>query len=635
VSARPAERDGAAPPRPAGAAARFSSVIVFHSPQPGQRPCHFGLSWPQAVHAKTVAERAISARLRAPVDGFAPSVRRARFDGQFVSALHAPLAPAEFVALDTETNGYGGDLCEMTEVGAVLVGGGELHETYDSLVRVERPLSRGIQRFTGITQGMVDGAPPPEEVLPELADLLEGRVMIAHNARFDVGVLRNAFERAGLDWPKPPVLCTVQLARRFAPLARKRGLAPLAGSLGIEVDEVHRALPDALTCARVFCALFPKLCANAVTIGDAIDLLRSRRRARKTEPAERIPPDQRPDLSTLPDDPGVYVFRDERGKPLYVGKSVSLRSRARAHFCAPAGWTERAEIVDYRPTNSELGALVLENRLIKEWRPAGNKALKRTDRYCYLRCRLDIPYPVLEVAGEPAAGHAVNVGPLGSRALASELADQLTSLYRLRHCGRKLKLRPHPSAYGQMGRCVSPCLGDLDPNAYRRQIDLALAHFEEPGAGEALIEEIDRRMQEASAAQLFERAAALLRRKERLAWVLERLDGMLRATHSAPRLVLAQHPVKERFDVFWIVQGRLVDWGPLPGASELADRTDAALSRPAGRSVIPADEIDEIRIVASWVAEHEPPSLTLDPRPSQESVRRFADSLASAPAMSA
>ena len=106
--------------------------------------------------------------------------------------------------------------------------------------------------------------------------------------------------------------------------------------------------------ARVLRAL-SRLCANAATVGDAVDLLRSRRRARKTEPAERIPPDQRPDLSTLPDDPGVYVFRDERGRPLYVGKSVSLRSRARAHFCAPAGWTERAEIVDYRPTNSSWG----------------------------------------------------------------------------------------------------------------------------------------------------------------------------------------------------------------------------------------------------------------------------------------
>jgi DNA polymerase-3 subunit epsilon len=550
-----------------------------------------------------------------------------------MSALDHPLAPAEFVAVDTETNGYGGDLCEMTEVGAVLVGGGELHETYDSLVRVERPLSRGIQRFTGISQGMVDGAPPPEEVLPEIAQLLEGRVLIAHNARFDIGVLRQAFERAGLDWPNPPTLCTVQLARRFAPLARKRALAPLASSLGIEVDEVHRALPDALTCARVFCALFPKLCANAITIGDALDLLRSRRRARKTEAAERIPLDQRPDLSTLPDDPGVYVFRDERGRPLYVGKSVSLRSRARAHFCAPAGWTERAEIVDYRPTNSELGALVLENRLIKEWKPAGNKALKRTDRYCYLRCRLDIPYPVLEVASEPAAGHAVNIGPLGSRALAAELADHLTSLYRLRHCGRTLKLREHPSAYGQMGRCVSPCLGDLDPNAYRRQLDLALAHFERPGAGEALTRVLDERMREAARDERFERAAALLRRRERLAWVLEKLDGVLRATHSAPRLVLAQHPVKERFDAFWVVQGRLVDWGPLPGPSELAERTEAALSRPPRRAAVPADEIDEIRIVAGWVAENEPPALTLDPMPTAASLLRFSGALTSGPAM--
>jgi DNA polymerase III subunit epsilon len=537
--------------------------------------------------------------------------------------LDQPLAGAEFLAVDTETNGLGGDLCELTEVGAVLVGGGELHETFDSLVRTERPLSRGIQRFTGITQGMVDGAPPPEEVLPELAEMLEGRVLVAHSARFDVRVLRQAFERAGLDWPRPPALCTVTLARRSAPLARRRSLAPLADSLGIEVEEVHRALPDALTCARVLCALFPRLCANAPTVGDGVALLRGHRRARKTEPHERIPPDQRPDLSTLPDDPGVYIFRDERGQVLYVGKSVSLRSRARAHFCAPAGWTERAAIVDYRPTNSELGALVLENRLIKEWRPAGNRALKRTERYCYLRCRLDIPYPVLDVAAEPAPGHAVNVGPLGSRQLARELGDQLTSLYRLRQCGRKLRLREHPSAYGQMGRCASPCLGDLDPNAYRRQVDAALAHFEAPGAGEALIAEIDRRMREAAGAQRFERAAALLRRKERLAWVLERLDGVLRATHSAPRLVLARHPVKDRFDAFWIVRGRLVDWGPLPGPTELATRTVAALARPPGRTVIPVDEVDELRIVAGWIAEHEPEALGLEPRPSEADLLRF------------
>jgi DNA polymerase-3 subunit epsilon len=552
------------------------------------------------------------------------SVRAARLHRSFVDLLEQPVAGAEFVALDTETNGLAADLCELTEVGAVLVGGGELHDTFDSLVRTERPLSRGIQRFTGITQAMVDAAPPPREVLEELGELLADRVLVAHSARFDTRVLRQAFERCGLDWPTPPVICTVELARKCAPLARKRALAPLADSLGIEVTEVHRALPDALTCARVFCALFPRICANAFTVADALDLVRTRRRARKTEPAERIPPSERPDLSTLPDDPGVYIFRDGRGRPLYVGKSVSLRSRARAHFCAPAGWTEKAEIVDYRPTNSELGALVLENRLIKQWKPSGNKKLKSTDRYCYLRCRLDIPYPVLEVASEPAPGHAVNVGPLGSRALAGELADQLTSLYRLRHCGRTLRTRDHPSVYGQMGRCVSPCLGDLDPNAYRHQVDLALAHFERPGAGDALLEELDRRMGDAAADRRYERAAALLRRRERLAWVLERLEGVLRATHAEPSLVLAKHPAKERFDVLWLVRGRLVDWGPLPGYSELVERTHAALARPPGRTVVPVDEVDEVRIVASWIADNEPPRLPLDPKPSAPALMRFA-----------
>src|SRR5919112_1169864 len=497
------------------------------------------------------------------------SVRPARLHRSFVDLLDQPVAGAEFLAVDTETNGLTADLCELTEVGAVLVGGGELHETFDSVVRTERPLSRGIQRFTGITQAMVDAAPPPRDVLEDLGELLRGRVMVAHSASFDRRVLRAAFERCGLDWPRPPVLCTVQLARRFAPLSQRRSLAPLADSLGIDVTEVHRALPDALTCARVLCALFPRLCANAPTIGDAVALLRGRRRARKTEVHERIPPDQRPDLSTLPDDPGVYIFRDEHGRPLYVGKSISLRTRARAHFCAPAGWTERAEIVDYRSTNSELGALVLENRLIKEWRPAGNKQLKRSDGYVYIRARLDIAYPVLEVASEPASGRAFNVGPMRGKQAAEELIDQLKSLFGLRHCGRALPRRWHASAYGQMGRCLSPCLGDLDPNLYRRRLEEALAPFSGEGdGGEGLLAWVDEQMQVASEARRYERAAVLLRRRERLEGVIARLSGLLEAAHAHSRLGLARPPPKERWDAFWIVAGRVADWGELPGEAE-------------------------------------------------------------------
>jgi DNA polymerase-3 subunit epsilon len=537
-----------------------------------------------------------------------------------------PLASTELVAVDTETNGRGGDLCELTEVGAVLVGGGQTHDTWESLVRVQRPLSRGIERFTGITQQMVDSAPIPATVLGELAGMLEGRVMVAHNATFDRRVLRQAFERAGLEWPAPPVLCTVSLARRFAPLVRQRRLGLLAEALGIEVEVSHRALPDAMTCARVLCALFGRLCAQARTVGEAVELLGPRRRRPARAAGQRRPPAARPDLSQLPDDPGVYVFRDDCGRPLYVGKSVSLRTRARSHFCAPAGWTERAEIVDYKPTNSELGALVLENRLIKEWHPPGNTALKRTDRWAYIRCRLDIEYPVLEVSSEPAAGLAVSIGPLRGKRLAGELADHLTSLYRLRHCGRKMHLREKPSIYGQMGRCCSPCLGDLDPNAYRGQVDKALALFGAPdGAGRALLAEIDDRIAAASTDRRYERAAALLRRRERLSGLLARLGGVLRAVHADPGLVLARHPAKDRYDVLLMAGGRVADWGPLPDdIGVLAGRSAAVLAGVrAGAAAVSPVEVDEVRIVSAWLAEHEPPYLALARATDQGQLERW------------
>jgi DNA polymerase-3 subunit epsilon len=532
-----------------------------------------------------------------------------------LDATATPTASAEFVCVDTETNGRMGDLCEVTEVGAVLVGGGELHERFESLVRVERPLSRGIERFTGITQAMVDTAPPPEDVLPRLGELLDGRVLVAHNASFDSRVLAQAFERAGLDWPAPPSLCTVALARRFAPLARQRKLAPLAESLGIEVAAVHRALVDADTCARVFCALFPKLCSAAPTLADALKLVTPRRRAKRPE-GRRVPKEERPDLSKLPRDPGVYVFRDARGRPLYVGKSISLRTRARAHFCAPSGWTERAEVVDYKPTASELGALVLENRLIKAWKPPGNKKLKRADGYVYIRARLDIPYPVLEVAPEPAAGRAFNVGPVRGKEAAQELVDQLQSLFGLRHCGRAMRRREHPSAYGQMGRCLSPCLGDLDPNLYRRRLEEALAPFSGAGdRGEGLLDWIDEQMEAASQDQRYERAAVLLRRRERLEGLLGRLSGLLEAAHAQSRVVLAQHPAKERWDAFWVVAGRVADWGELPPQPEFRMRTERALeARPVRREVpiVAPDEVDEIRIVHGWIAAHEPLVMSLE-----------------------
>ena len=192
---------------------------------------------------------------------------------------------------------------------------------------------------------------------------------------------------------------------------------------------------------------------------------------------------------------------------------------------------------------------MLENRLIKELKPPGNKRLTRTDdRLVYIRCRLDIPFPILEVSPDPAAGHAVTIGPVHGRRLALELIEQLDSLFGLRHCGRRLPRRDYPSAYGQMGRCLSPCLGDLDPNLYRRRLDEVLApvHKTDTSRRQPLLDHVYGQMRAAAAQQRYERAASLRRRAKRLRTILERLGGVLEATHARPRLVLAPHPSHAR-----------------------------------------------------------------------------------------
>jgi DNA polymerase-3 subunit epsilon len=553
------------------------------------------------------------------------------------------LRTAEFLVVDTETNGLGGERCEVTEIGAVLVGGGELHDRWESLLQVRAPLSRSIQRFTGITQAMVDEAPAADVSLPELAGLMRGRVLVAHNAAFDRRVLQQAFGRAHVSWPDPPVLCTIAMARRMAPLVRQRKLALLADALGVPVEATHRALADAESCARIFCALLPRLCATATTIDEAVQALGPARPKRPNRrPAARGRTDggismqgvrrRAPDLRALPDAPGVYIFRNDAGQPLYVGKSVRLRSRARAHFAPSSpdtGWVTQVEIADHIQTPSELGALLEEHRLIQELRPPGNARGKHDpDRYVYLRCRLDIPFPVLEVAPEPADGLAVNVGPLQGRHTAIELMEQLNSLFSLRQCGRALRKRPWPSAYGQMGRCMSPCLGDLDPNAYRGRLDAALALFaESAGGGEALLAHVDALVVAAAAEQAFERAAWLRRRRERLAVLLTRLGRAVQAAHARPQVILAPSLPTGTADALWMVGGRVVRRAVIGSPAELRAGTDRVLAggvRRTGPQHLTAEDVAVARIVSTWCAAQEPPTLALDPPPSPAALARVA-----------
>ena len=348
-------------------------------------------------------------------------------------------------------------------------------------------------------------------------------------------------------------------------------------------------------------------------------------------------------LSTLPHDPGVYMFRDGAGAPLYVGKSVSLRTRARSHFTAAAASArvDRAgrAASTTRSTESELGALVLENRLIKALAPARQRARSSaTDGFAYLRCRLDIAFPILEVAREPAPGHAVNVGPLRGPA-------------RDRRAGRAAQLavpaaplRPHaahppvrPSAYGQMGRCLSPCLGDLDPNAYRRRLDEALALFTGAGEGGArLLEHVDEQMRAAARdAALRARGVAAAppraaggpartprRRAARDPRALAARARAAPARRAPLRRLLARRRARRRL-------GRAAR--PRRAAPSARGRrchgAGGRVGDPSSGAFVPPDEVDEVRIVAGWLAAHEDvPVLDLDDEPAPDALAGFVTS---------
>ena len=222
----------------------------------------------------------------------------------------------------------------------------------------------------------------------------------------------------------------------------------------------------------------------------------------------------------------------------------------------------------------------------------------------------------------PAGGHSVTVGPVRGRAAAAELVEQLNSLFGLRHCGRRLPRREHPSAYGQMGRCLSPCLGDLDPNLYRERLDAALRLFvDRRDGGAALLAHIDAQQRAAAEAQNYERAAWLQRRR-----------GAARGPAAAARRPAARdargHAARARAAPRGGAAASTRSGSPAGASStgarsrrdrgELAARSAAALRaapRPELGGWLPADEVAEARLVGAWLAAHEPPALELGPGP--------------------
>jgi DNA polymerase-3 subunit epsilon len=156
-----------------------------------------------------------------------------------------------YVAFDTETSGKFPLVAEIVEIAAAKWIGGKVVETYQTFVRPNRPMGEAVINIHHITNEMVADAPKIEEVLPGFHAFIEGSVLMAHHAPFDMGFMAIEYEKLRLALPQSPVLDSCILGRKAFPNSINHRLATLVSLLNIKMAQAHRALDDSLACQEV------------------------------------------------------------------------------------------------------------------------------------------------------------------------------------------------------------------------------------------------------------------------------------------------------------------------------------------------------------------------------------------------
>jgi DNA polymerase III epsilon subunit family exonuclease len=348
--------------------------------------------------------------------------------------LAAALADAEFVVVDLETTGGAPAARGITEIGAVRVKGGRLHDTFSMLVNPGQPIPPFVTALTGITDEMVADAPPIAEALPRFLDFAGTATLVAHNAVFDLGHLnaaRRALEGRTIDLP---AVCTLKLARRLMPELERKGLDSVASALGIGVVDRHRGLGDARVTAEVLCVFVERLRARGVArLGD---LLAFQRAAPDGEPWEvHVPLDR---LAEVPPVPGVYRLLGDDGRLLYVGRARKLRDRLTGYFASPESHSRRTlemlrQVHDFQfvTTGSELAAALLEARAIRDERPSHNRSRRHLPRLGFLKLNPRSQVPRLAVTHRLGTDRGLYVGPYGNLEQARRAQKVLARVFGL------------------------------------------------------------------------------------------------------------------------------------------------------------------------------------------------------------
>jgi DNA polymerase-3 subunit epsilon len=277
-----------------------------------------------------------------------------------------------YAIVDIETTGGYASNNDITEVAIVLHDGEKVIRRFESLVRPVRAIPYYIQVLTGITPQMVEEAPSFEELAPVVHELLEQAVFIAHNVNFDYSFLKHHLSLAGYELHNNK-LCTVRLSKKVFPGFKSYSLGNLCNSLGIPVENRHRAGGD----ADATVLLFEHLLRN-----NAMEHIQQF--VKKGAKEQSLPPHlPKEEVDKLPYTPGVYYFHDQKGKVIYVGKAKNLKYRVRSHFSHNGAGRQRQEFlrniysISFEPCATELMAFILESVEIRRLWPAYNSSQKR------------------------------------------------------------------------------------------------------------------------------------------------------------------------------------------------------------------------------------------------------------------
>ncbi len=270
-------------------------------------------------------------------------------------------------------------------------------------------------------------------------------------------------------------------------------------------------------------------------------------------------------LNALPPKPGVYLFRDASGNALYVGKGANLHSRVRSYFSAPYSlppklqkMVARVSDFEFLITDSEQEALILECNLIKRHRPRYNVRLKDDKTYPYLKINLQEEWPRVYITRRVERDGSRYFGPFASAGSVRKTLDLVKKLFPFRSCRKAITGKDRrPCLEYDIHRCVGPCIGAVTGEEYKEIINQVIMFLE--GKQEAVVRELECKMEEASQRLEFERAAVLRDQIHAVERTTERQKISSAARGDEDIIALAQNKDHAYVEVFFIRNGKLIE----------------------------------------------------------------------------